>query len=81
MHQLIGGQRRLGRGSSQLEVVEPGTGDVLAEIDTASPADVDDAVAAANEAAPELERLSFFERADLLVGRRRPPRNGCRASC
>jgi len=47
-------------------VVEPGTGDVLAEIDTASPVDVDDAVAAANAAAPELERLSFFERADLL---------------
>ncbi len=47
-------------------MVEPGTGDVLAEIDTASPVDVDDAVAAANAAAPELERLSFFERADLL---------------
>ena len=47
-------------------MVEPATGDVLAEIDTASLADVDDAVAAANAAAPELERLSFFERADLL---------------
>ena len=66
MHQLIGGQRRLGQGVDPLAVVEPATGEVLAEIDTASPADVDDAVAAANEAAPELERLSFFERADLL---------------
>ena len=66
MHQLIGGQRRRGRGAEPLDVVEPATGEVLAEIDTASPADVDDAVAAANEAAPELERLSFFERADLL---------------
>ena len=66
MHQLIGGQRRSGRGAQPLAVVEPGTGEVLAEIDTASSADVDDAVAAANEAAPELERLSFFERADLL---------------
>ena len=66
MHQLIGGQRRPGRGAEPLAVVEPATGDVLAEIDTASLADVDDAVAAANEAAPELERLSFFERADLL---------------
>ncbi len=47
-------------------MVEPATGAVLAEIDTAAPADVEDAVAAANEAAPELERLSFFERADLL---------------
>ena len=66
MHQLIGGQRRPGRGVEQLAVIEPATGEVLAEIDTASPADVDDAVAAANSAAPELERLSFFERADLL---------------
>ncbi|MYA84943.1 MAG: aldehyde dehydrogenase [Acidimicrobiaceae bacterium] len=66
MHQLIGGQRRPGRGAEPLAVVEPATGDVLAEIDTASLADVDDAVAAANAAAPELERLSFFERADLL---------------
>ncbi len=67
MHQLIGGHRRLGQGSEPLAVVEPATGDTLAEIDTASPADVDDAVVAANEAAPELERLSCFERADLLA--------------
>ena len=66
MHQLIGGQRRPGRGVEPLAVVEPATGEVLAEIDTASLADVDDAVAAANAAAPDLERLSFFERADLL---------------
>lgn len=66
MHQLIGGRRRPGRGAEPLVVVEPATGEVLTEIDTASLADVDDAVAAANEAAPELERLSFFERADLL---------------
>lgn len=66
MHQLIGGQRRSGRGEQPLAVVEPATGETLAEIDTASPADVEDAVAAANEAAPGLERLSFFERADLL---------------
>ena len=67
MHQLIGGQRRSGRGEERLAVVEPATGATLAEIDTASAADVDDAVAAANEAAPELERLSFFERAELLA--------------
>ena len=53
MHQLLGGQRRPGRGARPLDVVEPATGEVLAEIDTASPADVDDAVAAATEAAPE----------------------------
>ena len=66
MHQLVGGRRRPGRGTEPLTVVEPATGEVLAEIDTASPADVDDAVAAANQAAPEMERLSFFERADRL---------------
>ena len=66
MHQLIGGRRRPGRGVEPLAVVEPANGEVLAEIDTASPADVEDAVAAANSAAPALERLSFFERADLL---------------
>ena len=66
MHQFVGGHRRTGRGEQPLTVVEPATGAVLAEMDTASSADVDDAVAAANEAAAELERLSFFERADLL---------------
>ena len=59
MHQLVGGHRRPGRGAEPLTVVEPATVETLAEIDTASPADVDDAVAAANEAAAELERLSF----------------------
>ena len=66
MHQLVAGRRRMGRGDQPLTVVEPATGEVLAEIDTASPADVDEAVVAANEAAAEMERLSFFERADLL---------------
>ena len=46
--------------------MEPATGEVMAEVDTASPADVDEAVAAANEATTEMERLSFFERAELL---------------
>ena len=66
MHQLIGGERRIGRSITALAVVEPATGAVLAEVDTASLADIDDAVAGANEAAAELERLSFFERAELL---------------
>lgn len=66
MHQLVGGRRRPGRGAAPLTVIEPATGAALAEIDTASLADIDDAVAAANEAAEEMERLSFFERADRL---------------
>ena len=49
-----------------MTVVEPASGAVLTEVDTASPADVDDAVAAANASAAEMERLSFFERAELL---------------
>ncbi len=66
MHQLVGGHRRPGRGSARLNIIEPANNAVLAEVDTASVADVDDAVGAANRAADELERLSFFERADLL---------------
>ena len=66
MHQLIGGERRIGRSITALSVVEPATGEVLAEVDTASLADIDDAVAGANQAANELERLSFFDRAELL---------------
>ncbi len=66
MHQLIRGERRIGRSIAEIAVVEPATGAVLAEVDTASLADIDDAVAGANEAAAELERLSFFERAELL---------------
>ena len=66
MHQFIGGHRRVGRGSHPLTLIEPATGVVLAEVDTASLADVDDAVATANEAAAEMERLSFFERPGLL---------------
>ena len=46
MNQFIGGGHRTGRGEQPLTVVEPATGAVLAEMDTASPADVDDAVAA-----------------------------------
>lgn len=66
MYQLIGGERRSGRSIDTLTVVEPGSGDVLTKVDTASLADIDDAVGGANEAAEELERLSFFERAELL---------------
>ena len=66
MHQFVNGRRVPGRGSEALTVVEPASGAALAEVDTASLADVDDAVAAANKAAAEMERLSFFERAELL---------------
>ena len=66
MHQLIDGERRLGRSIETLTVREPATGDVLERVDVASLGDIDDAVAGANEAAGELERLSFFERAELL---------------
>lgn len=64
--QLIAGRWRPGRGDRSLVVSEPATGAVLAEITTASAADVDDAVAGANAAAGPLEALTFFERAELL---------------
>ena len=64
--QLIGGRWRPGRGERALVVTEPATGAVLAELTTASAADVDDAVAGANAAAAPLEALTFFARAELL---------------
>ncbi len=66
MHQFLRGAQHAGRGAESLIVTEPATGTPLAEVDTASPADIDEAVAAANEAADDLESLSFFERAELL---------------
>ncbi len=64
--QLIGGEWREGRADGPLVVVEPATGEVLAEVSTASLADVDDAVAGARQAAEQLERLTFFQRGELL---------------
>lgn len=63
---LIGGRWAEGSGEEALVVTEPATGAVLAELGTASPADVDRAVAAAVDAARPLEAMTYFERAELL---------------
>ncbi|MFP5320418.1 MAG: aldehyde dehydrogenase family protein [Acidimicrobiia bacterium] len=63
---LIAGEWREGRGEAPLTVREPATGAVLAELGTATAADVDEAVAGACAAAPVLEAMTTFERAELL---------------
>ena len=47
-------------------MTEPATGEELAVVGSADASDVDDAVAAANEATSALEELGYFERAELL---------------
>jgi acyl-CoA reductase-like NAD-dependent aldehyde dehydrogenase len=63
---LVGGRWVEGRSGTALVVTEPATGRTLAELGEASPADVDDAVAGAVDAADQLEALTAFERAELL---------------
>lgn len=63
---LIAGQWVEGGGATPVVVTEPATAAVLAEIGSASPADVEAAVAGAVAAADALEALTFFERAELL---------------
>ncbi len=63
---LIGGQWVQGGADQPLAVHSPSTGEHLADVSTASPADVDATVAAAREAQVVLEAMPPFERAELL---------------
>ena len=63
---LIAGRWSDGSGDEPLQVREPATGSVLAELGPATDAEVDAAVAGAVAAADELEAMTFFERAELL---------------
>ena len=63
---LIGGSWTEGAAAETIPVRSPATGELLAEVPSASPADVDAAVAAAREGQRELERLTEYERAELL---------------
>lgn len=63
---LIAGEWQDGGGDQPLAVREPATGDLLAELGTATTEDVDRAVAGAVGAAPVLEAMTTFERAALL---------------
>lgn len=66
MHQYIGGKLRLARGGETQEVLDPATGRALVLADLATPADVDDAVAAARGAFPQWSRATPGERAQAL---------------
>ncbi|MGK2947769.1 MAG: aldehyde dehydrogenase family protein [Acidimicrobiales bacterium] len=65
---LIAGRWRDGRGDDAVVVTEPATGAVLAELPTATAADIEAAVEGAMVAADHLEALTYFERAELLHG-------------
>jgi acyl-CoA reductase-like NAD-dependent aldehyde dehydrogenase len=64
--QLIAGRWLDGHGHEPLVVVEPATGEVLAELTTADGSDVEAAVAGARQATRPLEDLTPFERRELL---------------
>lgn len=63
---LIDGRWVEGGGDEPIAVHSPGSGEHLADVGTASMADVDHAVAAARAAQVELEAMPPFERAALL---------------
>jgi acyl-CoA reductase-like NAD-dependent aldehyde dehydrogenase len=63
---LIGGSWTQGAAAGTIPVRSPATGELLAEVPSASRSDVDAAVAAAREGQRELERLTEYERAQPL---------------
>ncbi|WP_104434373.1 gamma-aminobutyraldehyde dehydrogenase [Kineococcus xinjiangensis] len=64
--QFIGGRRRRGTSAEELVVVNPSNGERLAEDVHASPADVDEAVAAARAAFRSWSRTTPARRSELL---------------
>ncbi len=63
---LIGGTWRPASSGERFDVVNPATGDLVAEVADATRTDVDAAVAAADGARAPLAKLTEFERAELL---------------
>lgn len=63
---LIGGQWRLSAGGNQLDVVSPHTGEVVGRAPMSNADDVNDAVAAAKEAAVAWRKVPLKERTQLL---------------
>ncbi len=63
---LIGGRWADGTGDENLDVHNPATGDVIAQFTSASPGDVDAAVAAARAAQPEWAATSARQRSEAL---------------
>ncbi|MGQ0850148.1 MAG: aldehyde dehydrogenase family protein [Actinomycetota bacterium] len=62
---FIGGEWSSGTGDHVYELRSPGSGEHLANVPIASPADIDRAVAAARAASEEMRHWSAFERAEL----------------
>ncbi|MCP2165080.1 aldehyde dehydrogenase family protein [Goodfellowiella coeruleoviolacea] len=62
---LIGGERRHGS-AEQIDVVNPATEEVIAQVPSGTPADVDAAVAAAHQAFPGWSRTPVDERAKAV---------------
>jgi succinate-semialdehyde dehydrogenase/glutarate-semialdehyde dehydrogenase len=67
MQLYIDGEFTDGTGTEVYEVNSPVTGEHIANIPVASPADVDRAVAAAHRATEEMRHWTAFERADLCL--------------
>src|SRR5215207_4366190 len=63
----VGGEWTLGEGGESREVRNPATGETIGRIPLGGSADVDRAVRVARSAAPELGRMTAFERAELCV--------------
>ena len=63
---VVGGTARPATGGARTAVLDPATGATLAEVATAGPEDVDDAIAAARAAQPAWSRLSPRERGQHL---------------
>ncbi len=66
-HQYIAGEFRAGTADSEVDIVNPATGQVLARPDLASAGDVDAAVRAAREAYPQWSRSTPGERSDAML--------------
>lgn len=62
---LIGAEWRKGQGGVPLRVTSPATGELIAEVEQGTVADVDAAVLKAEAALPILARMTAFERAAL----------------
>jgi acyl-CoA reductase-like NAD-dependent aldehyde dehydrogenase len=63
----VGGQWTSGEGGESREVMNPATGEAIGRLQLGGAADVDRAVRVARAVAPELARMTAFERAELCV--------------
>jgi betaine-aldehyde dehydrogenase len=67
VHQFVAGQRREGRSSETLDVLDPSTGETVEQVRLADAADVDDAVRAARAAVPAWSAAPPVERSAALT--------------